>query len=183
MGIRQQAGGDCDLFIKKLIMTRQTVFGTFSKTTNQNLFAVTLTILRIALGILFLFAGITKLGDWTASGYLMGVTGPFAGFFQSLAGSVVVDQLNIWGLLFIGISLILGLFVRPASFFGIVVMLLYYLSGFEHNTASGLIDQHIIYILTFLVFLSGGIGHIYGLDGLLYRSEKKRKLIKEILFG
>jgi thiosulfate dehydrogenase [quinone] large subunit len=39
-----------------------------------------------------------------------------------------MDQLNIWGLILIGLSLILGLLSRPAIIGGILLLSLYYLS-------------------------------------------------------
>lgn len=165
-------------------MKSQTSFAVFSKITHQTGFAVTLTILRITLGVSFLLAGIDKFGDWSAAGYLAGATGPFAEFFQSLAGSAIIDQLNIWGLILIGLSLILGLLTRPASFFGALLMILYYFAQFEQNIEHGLIDNHIIYVLIFVFFMAGGVGHMFGLDGLVWQSLKMKKSNSiKILFG
>ena len=152
-----------------------TSFKAFSESTNRPWFATAFVVLRIVLGVVFLYAGITKFGDWSAAGYLAGATGPFADFFQSLAGNVIVDALNVWGALLIGLGLMTGLLVRPASFFGIVLMLLYYFAGFESNTAHGLIDEHIIYSLILVVFMAGGAGHVFGLDGLVRTNMRKQK--------
>lgn len=164
-------------------MRRHTFFERFSKCTHQSSCSTALLILRVVLGAMFFYAGVTKFGDWTASGYLAGATGPLAEFFQSLAGSPVVDSLNAWGLTLVGACLILGIFVRPASFFGISIMILYYLSDFTGNTAHGLIDQHIIYSVILLLFLAGGVGHIFGLDGLIHDNARKKTWYIELLFG
>lgn len=165
-------------------MKTQTPFASFAKQTNQTGFATTMSITRIIFGCSFLLAGVAKFGDWSASGYLSTATGPFAEFFQSLAGIAIIDQFNVWGLIFIGLGLILGLLVRPASFFGAVLMILYYFAHFEQNTENGLIDSHIIYALIFLVFMSGGIGHMFGLDGLIWNSvQKKKSTMLKALFG
>ena len=124
-------------------------------------FSIGLTVLRVALGVVFLVAGVSKLGDWSAAGYLQGSTGPLADWFVSLAGNPLVDFLNVWGLILIGSALLLGLLVRPASFFAAIMMFLYYFSQFEQNTEHGLIDDHIIYLLIFVLFLSGGVGHVF----------------------
>jgi len=129
------------------------------------------------------YAGLTKLGDWSAAGYLSGSTGPFAAFFQSLAGSVVVDMLNVWGQILIGLGLILGLLVRPASTFAAIMMILYYFAQFEQNTSHGYIDDHIVYALIFVVFMAGGVGHMFGLDGLVSRHARKNKKLYKCLFG
>jgi thiosulfate dehydrogenase [quinone] large subunit len=40
----------------------------------------------------------------------------------------IIDIINIWGLILIGLSLFIGLFARPFKLFGIVLLLLYYLA-------------------------------------------------------
>lgn len=166
-------------------MKMQTSFNSLAKETNQTWFAGGLVALRLLLGVEFLLAGIDKMGGgWTAASYLSSATGPFASFFQSLAGSPIVDFLNIWGLTFIGVGLILGFMVRPASFFAALLMLLYYFAQFVQNTENGVIEWHLMYALIFVFFMSGGVGHIFGLDGLIMRNvRRKKKLIYNILFG
>lgn len=118
--------------------------------------------LRIALGWTFLWAFIDKLigfGFTTehGSGWLVGGSptygflkfgthGPFAPLFQAMAGSGLVDWLFMLGLLLIGLSLLLGIFIRLSTFFGGVLLFMIYLATFlpEHNP---LIDEHIIYII------------------------------------
>lgn len=164
-------------------MRKQTAFDRFCKQTHQGWFSIAVTMLRIGIGFVFLNAGLSKMKDWSAEEYLQGATGPLAEWFMSLAGNPLVDQLNIWGLTLIGLGLVLGIFVRPAAFFGIVVMVLYYLSDFEGNTAHGLIDEHVVYALIFAVFLSGGVGHVFGLDGLLSGRMRKQTWVTRVLFG
>lgn len=92
-----------------------------------------LTLLRIILGWYFLFEGISKIlvSGWTSKNYLLGSTWIFSDFFYWLASSPtlvgIVDFLNIWGLILIGISLFVGLFVRWASLFAAI--LLFFLSA------------------------------------------------------
>ncbi len=164
-------------------MRKQTPYDRLCKQTNRRWFSVVLTILRVALGIVFFGAGLAKMSDWSAAGYLQGSTGPLADWFISLAGNPIVDQLNIWGLTLIGVALILGLLVRPASFFAAIMMILYYLSQFEQNTEHGLIDDHIVYALIFVLFLSGGIGHVFGLDGIASGRIRKQTWLTKLLFG
>ncbi len=78
--------------------------------------AVVLAASRIILGWLMFYAGVTKLmtPGWTAAGVLSGAK-TFAGFYAWLAipGLIgLVNFLNAWGLTLLGVSLILGLFVR-----------------------------------------------------------------------
>ena len=93
-----------------------------------------LTILRVLIGWHFLYEGLTKLTnpDWSSFGFLMDSKWIFAGFFESLTLNQgilhVVDFLNVWGLILIGLALILGILTRPALISGIVLLGFYYLS-------------------------------------------------------
>jgi uncharacterized membrane protein YphA (DoxX/SURF4 family) len=93
-----------------------------------------LVLLRIIIGWHFLYEGWTKLSDpsWTAAGYLKGSTGPFAGVFQALANQTawmpVIDACNTYGLLAIGLALMLGVAIRLASWSGLALLALYYLT-------------------------------------------------------
>ena len=93
-----------------------------------------LVILRVAIGWHFLYEGMVKLmnPNWSSVGYLLDSGGFLESFFRGLAANpqtvLVMDQLNIWGLILIGLSLILGLFSRPAIIGGIILISLYYLS-------------------------------------------------------
>lgn len=129
-----------------------------------------LLLLRIGIGWLFIYAGWTKVitffteaKDWTAAGFLNSLEGAFASFFASMAGNVVVDQLNAWGLLLIGVAVTLGLLVRFASFWGFILMIIYWLAVFPPKRAF-LVDDHIIYALVFLVLAATGAGRYWGLD-------------------
>ena len=94
-----------------------------------------LVILRMLVGWHFLFEGVTKLLNpgWSAQGYLMGSQWIFEDLFKSLAGNStlmgIVDFLNVWGLILIGLSLILGLLTRPAAISGMVLLGLYFLAN------------------------------------------------------
>lgn len=158
-------------------------FKNFEQATFHPWFSTALTLLRLGMGCLFFFAGVSKLQGWSASAYLESATGPFAEVFSSMAGSVLVDQLNIWGLILIGACLILGVFVRPASFFGVVLMLLYYFAQFEQNIVHGYIDYHLMYACIFILFLAGGVGHVFGMDGWLYRQMRRSSFLRSLLFG
>ncbi|NQV89846.1 DoxX family protein [Candidatus Uhrbacteria bacterium] len=128
-------------------------------------------LLRIVIGFLFFYAGWSKLvsPDWSAAGYLANATGPFASWFQSLAGNGFIDFLNMWGLTLIGVALIIGLLVRTASAFGIVIMVLYYFADLVGNTAHGFIDEHVVYATVLLLFILGGFGHVWGVDSIIER--------------
>jgi thiosulfate dehydrogenase [quinone] large subunit len=152
-------------------MLHSTPFDQFAHATHKGWFSAAGFILRLVLGVLFLMAAWSKLGadSWTAAVYLSNATGPFAAWFQSMAGNATVDFLNMYGQLLIGLSLVFGFMVRPASFFGAILMVLYYFAQFTQNTAYGFVEQHLIYALVFLLLMSGGFGYVWGIDGVIGR--------------
>lgn len=143
--------------------------------TNDKWFSLAFLSLRILLGFQFLLIGVSKIIlGWTTEGYLLTANGPFAEWFQSMASNSLISHLNIWGLTLIGLALIIGLMVRPASFFGSLLMLLYYFAHFEDNTANGIIDYHLIYVMVFLLFMAGGAGSFFGLDRYIKNATKNK---------
>jgi thiosulfate dehydrogenase [quinone] large subunit len=94
-----------------------------------------LVVLRVFIGWHFLYEGISKItkAGWSAEGYLLQSKGIFAGLFQWMAEAPgvieVVNVLNIWGLIAVGLGLILGALTMVASFAGILLLLLYYLAN------------------------------------------------------
>ena len=97
---------------------------------NQTIKAI-FTILSIIVGWHFLYQGISKLmiPEWSSFSYLMESKWLFSGFFHWIATNPevlkVVDLINIWSLILIGLLLMLGLFRRPASIAGIFLLLIY----------------------------------------------------------
>ena len=94
-----------------------------------------LTFLRILIGWHFLYEGLIKLFSspaWTAKSYLLGSVGPFAPVFKAMASNptvlFIIDKINIWGLILIGLCLFIGLFAKVFKLFGIILLLLYYLA-------------------------------------------------------
>ncbi|MDX2248688.1 MAG: DoxX family membrane protein [Bacteroidia bacterium] len=93
-----------------------------------------LVVLRMLVGWHFLYEGVVKLWNpnWSSAGYLMDSQGWFAGIFQWMAGTPwllgIADFVNVWGLILIGLCLILGLFDRWAAIGGMALLALYYLS-------------------------------------------------------
>jgi uncharacterized membrane protein YphA (DoxX/SURF4 family) len=91
-----------------------------------------LTIIRAAIGWHFLYEGLSKLfmEDWSAQSYLANATGFLSGFYHWLASGEslvqVIDFLNVYGLILIGLALFLGLFTRLAAAGGVLLLLLYY---------------------------------------------------------
>lgn len=129
-----------------------------------------LVFLRVTLGFMMFYAGITKVlnPEWSAEGYLKSAKA-FAGFYAWLASPgilPVVNFINEWGLTLLGVSLILGIAVRLSSKLGALLMLLYYLPlGFPYpNPHAFVVDEHIIYIAALLLLAAMRAGRVYGLE-------------------
>ncbi len=146
--------------------------------------------LRIVVGWHFLYEGLAKLltPGWSAAPYLEISHGFFAGFFHWLAstpGTVrVVNLLNIWGLIFIGLALLLGCFTRLASASGIVMLALFYLAQPPliktdyHIPVEGhylLIDKNVVELAVLVLFLLLPSGTLWGIGRLVRRWWAGRK--------
>ncbi|MBX4195426.1 DoxX family protein [Candidatus Parcubacteria bacterium] len=132
---------------------------------------LTLFLLRISLGWYMFYAGITKVIDpaWSAEGYLKGAK-LLPGFYMWLTSPgimPVVNFINEWGLTLLGVSLILGIFIKYSAPLGVLLMLLYYIPlGIIHPDAHSLIvDQHVVFGLLMIYFTLVGAGKVWGLDG------------------
>ncbi len=134
--------------------------------------------LRLGMGWLFLWAFIDKLfglgfatlserswlsGASPTKGFLINAAkGPFQSVFQALAEFAIVDWLFMLGLLGIGLSLMLGAGIRVATTSGIVLMFLMWLALLP-PTNNPFLDEHIVYILVFLVLRYVPSGSYLGL--------------------
>lgn len=135
---------------------------------------VSLVLLRLSLGWLCFYAGITKILDpaWSAASYLEGAK-MFPQFFDFFLQPNILPLTNLaneWGLTLIGVSLILGVFVRLSSILGAVLMLLYYLPILDFpypNAHSYIVDEHLIYLFAFLVLGAYSAGKVWGLGNKL----------------
>jgi uncharacterized membrane protein YphA (DoxX/SURF4 family) len=92
---------------------------------------ILITLVRAAIGWHFLYEGTVKLAtpDWSAYNFLANSNSFMAGFYHWLADSplmAVIDLLNIYGLLLIGLALFVGIVVRYAALSGVLLLLLYY---------------------------------------------------------
>jgi len=134
-----------------------------------------LVLLRIAMGWLFFYSGLTKIlnPDWTAEGYLKGAkTLPALYSWFGQPGILpITDLLNEWGQLLLGASLIMGAFVTLGASLGILLMILYRLPlGLLYPDAhSFIIDMHVIYALALLLIVFSSAGEIWGLDKFIFK--------------
>ena len=140
---------------------------------------ISLFLLRVSMGWLMFYAGITKIlnPEWSSAGYLK-TAATFSGLYQWFSQPDVlpaIDFINGWGLTLLGVSLMLGLFVRLSAPLGALLMMLYYFPVLKFPYIaphSFLVDEHIIYASA-LIFLSAvKSGEIWGLDKFLNKLRK-----------
>ncbi len=132
---------------------------------------ISLFLLRLGFGWLFLYAGLTKVmnPEWSAAGYLESAK-TFSGFYQWLASDAILpitNFLNEWGQIALGVSLILGLFTRLSGYLGALMMALYYLPALDFpypNAHSFIVDEHILYGLALIYMAEAKAGNIWGLN-------------------
>ncbi|HET7748203.1 MAG TPA: DoxX family protein [Terriglobales bacterium] len=156
--------------------------------------SITVAAVRIATGVFFLFFAEYKLADsvfanttfpdqWLQQFISGGAVSFYAGFLQK----VVLPHHILFGYLvgilelFIGISLILGFWVRAASVLGVLHMLsLTFATWWEpgHNLPKwryfGNELDHLPLLFLFLIFFSANAGCTWGLDGVLRRRKLQR---------
>ncbi len=136
-----------------------------------------LFLLRISLGCLMFYAGITKILDseWSAAGYL-GNAKTFSGLYDWFLNPGVlplVNFINEWGLTLLGLSLIFGFWVRFSAPLGALLMLLYYFPILDFpyvGDHSFIVDEHIIYAVVLLYLAAVRAGRNWGIDSWLRSS-------------
>lgn len=143
---------------------------------------IVLLILRILIGWHLLYEGIYKLliPNWSSAGFLnesQWILSGFSSWIVSNTGILhVVDFLNTWGLIAIGLGLIVGLFTRVAAISGAILLMLYYLNnppliGLEYSIpAEGnylVVSKTLIEAISLLVLAIFPVGKFAGLDSII----------------
>jgi len=160
-------------------MRRRTLFGLFSQTTNQVWFSSVLVILRVVVGLQVFLFGLSRLSDWSILGEL-GVDAWFRNWFvESIVGSWF-ETILPWLMIVLGALIILGALVRSASLIGIIVFFFVYAWSFSSDAV---ISLPLILMILFVFFMSGGVGHIIGLDHFLYHYAREKTCITKMLVG
>ncbi len=139
------------------------------------------TLVRILIGWHFLYEGLIKLlnPNWSAAPFLRESTWIFSGFFRALASDPgilgIVNFVNEWGLLLIGLGLILGVFTRIATLSGAGLLLLYYLAlppftGYMINGSEGSylwVNKNLIEMAVLILFAFLPKQWSYGINNLV----------------
>jgi len=161
----------------------------------KNINKYLLTFLRIAVGWHLMYEGISKLlkpGGWSAEMFLTSSNWIFSGLFHKMAESPdllkVIDFMNIWGLILIGLSLILGLLVRWSSIFGAVLMLFYFIAhppipghtfGAMTEGSYLWINKTLIEFFILIAFSAMPVNLYYGLDRWI-KQHKEEKAVAPV---
>ncbi len=154
----------------------------------QDAYRIGIAVLRIGVGIIFMWAGLEKLfgpEPFSAAGFLQfGTSGslgwPFVvgevaegtvfnptqplwtGLATNDGAMSVINVLVPYGQVGIGIGLVLGLLTRFSAAMGTLMMLFFFVAAWDF--AFGIVNQHLTYALvTGFVGLIGA-GNYYGLD-------------------
>ncbi|MCG8581278.1 MAG: DoxX family membrane protein [Bacteroidales bacterium] len=139
---------------------------------------IALTLLRIAIGWLFVHEGINKLmtEGWTAKLYLLQSNGPLQSFYQWLASNdfllLLTNYALIYALILIGLTLIIGLYERLFTIAGIIILALFYFAyppwgeSIKSHTEGNylLVDKNLITACALLVLFHLNSAKDYGLD-------------------
>lgn len=143
-----------------------------------------LVVLRVAIGWHFLYEGLVKLmnPNWSSVGFLLDSRGFLESFFHSLTTNPntvnIIDQLNIWGLILIGLGLILGFLARPACIFGIALLATYFLShpplpGLRYAVPNEgsylLVNKNLIELIALAVLFVFPSSRYIGIDLLIFK--------------
>ena len=145
-----------------------------------------LVALRFLIGWHMLYEGVCKLltPGWSSKSFLsesQWIMSGFAKWIISNDGVLnAVDFLNTWGLMAIGLGLIVGMFTRVATFSGIILLFMYYfnsppLIGLEYSLpADGnylIVNKTLIEAVALLVLLLFPTGTIIGFDRFIFKTK------------
>jgi thiosulfate dehydrogenase [quinone] large subunit len=142
------------------------------ETTRDKAVRYTLAGLRLALGWVFLWAFLDKLfgfgfatpearawinGGKPTAGFLKGVEGPFAGFYNGMAGAAWADWLFMAGLLGIGVALVAGIGLRVAAVAGGLLLVMMWTAALPLDN-NPFLDDHLVYagVLVLLALAKAG---------------------------
>jgi thiosulfate dehydrogenase [quinone] large subunit len=135
--------------------------------------------LRFSLGWIFLWAFLDKTfglgfatpaerawveGGSPTTGFLKGVDGTFADFFNGMAGQAWADWLFMIGLAGVGLALILGVGMRIAAVSGSLMLVLMWAAALplENNP---FMDDHLVYAMVLVALALVGAGNTVGFGG------------------
>jgi thiosulfate dehydrogenase (quinone) large subunit len=142
-----------------------------------------LVLLRILIGWHFLYEGVIKAYNpsWTSRGYLLSasILKPFFAWLASDSIITVVDYLNIYGLIAIGASLLLGVRVKWGCIGGMLLLLFYYLAhpafpSLPQGPSEGsywIVNKNLVEMAALFVVFLFPLASVFGIEVLFTRSK------------
>ncbi len=140
--------------------------------------------LRFLIGWHILYEGMSKIFDpnWSSLAYLKESQWILSGFSEWVLSSSnvlnVIDFLNEWVLVVIGLFIILGLLYKPAAITGAVLLLIYYLNappliGLEYSIPSDgsnlIVNKTLIESAALVLLVLFPTNKIFGLDYFIFK--------------
>ncbi len=148
------------------------------KLTYSKITTITLVLLRLVVGYHFLYEGMNKLfiDNWSAAPFLLQSNWLFSDFFHFIANNQsllsVINIVNIWGQIFIGVSLLVGLFSSVTALFGAILILSYYVAVPPFASGNIFVDRNLLELFAFVVIVLFPTSNILGLDFLVKKYGK-----------
>ncbi|MEM9143824.1 MAG: DoxX family protein [Bacteroidota bacterium] len=147
-----------------------------------------LVVLRLFIGWHFLYEGVIKLynPEWTSMGYLASAQGPLKPLFGTLAQDPwigIADWMNIMALIFVGITLILGIVEKWGALVGMFLLALYYMAHpslpwvaqLKVEGSYWFINKNLIEGMACFILYQMPTGQFFGLAGLLGKEKEPTK--------
>lgn len=142
-----------------------------------------LVLLRVLIGWHFLYEGVIKAYNpsWTSRGYLLSAS-ILKPFFTWLAGDSlisVIDNLNIIGVIAVGISLLVGIKVKWGCIGGVLLLMLYYLAhppfgGLPQGPSEGsywIVNKNLIEMAALFVIYQFPLTTVFGIENLFIKNK------------
>ena len=148
-----------------------------------------LVVLRFLIGWHLLYEGFSKLliPNWSSFGFLQESKWILEGLAHWILAHEnvlnVVDFLNTWGLIAVGLGLILGLFTQIAAVSGALLLFIYYLNnpplvGLEYTVPTEgtylIVSKTLIESFALVVLVVFPTGNLFGLDMLWNKWRNKQ---------
>ena len=154
-----------------------------------------LVLLRILIGWHFLYEGVIKAYNpsWTSRSYLLSasILKPFFNWLASDSLISVIDNLNIIGLIVVGISLLIGIKIKWGCVGGVLLLLLYYfahppLPDLPQGPSEGsywIVNKNLVEMAALFVIYQFPLTYLFGLENLFTKNKvvtSKNKVVTSI---
>jgi thiosulfate dehydrogenase (quinone) large subunit len=113
-------------------------------------------------------------GGSPTTGFLSGVTGPFKGVFEPMAGAAWADWLFMLGLLAIGAALMLGIGIRIAAASGALLLVFMWMASLPLDN-NPFMDDHLIYAVILIGLAAVHAGDTLGAGRSWARTDLVRR--------